>query len=100
MKTYRPLPDYLTIQQSNIDGLGLFTNEDIDSNFSIGVSHVMDVRFQDGYIRTPLGGWVNHSETPNCQFVTDNDIIKIETIRKINAGEELTAYYTLYKPKK
>lgn len=99
MKTYRPLPEYLTIKQSEIDGLGLFTNADIDDDFQIGVTHVRDNRFADGYIRTPLGGFFNHSEDPNCRVVELNDYIYLVTLRKIIAGEELTAKYTLYKPK-
>lgn len=98
MKTYKPLPEYLTIKPSDIEGLGLFTLTDIDNDFTIGVTHVQDNRFPDGYIRTPLGGFFNHSETPNCEVVTDGDFIKLHTIRDIKAGEELTATYTLYKP--
>ncbi len=100
MKTYRPLPEYLTIKDSNIDGLGLFALDNIDKEFVIGVTHIKDNRFQDKFIRTPLGGFVNHSETPNCEFVTENDFLKIKTIKNIFVGEELTAKYTLYKPKK
>ena len=100
MSYYRPLPEYLTIKQSNIDGLGLFALDMIDPNFRIGVTHVRDVRFPDGYSRTPLGGFFNHSETPNCKVVYEGDFIFLETIREIKAGEELTASYTFYKPKK
>ena len=95
---YKPLPTYLTIKSSKIEGLGLFTLEDIDNNFRIGVTHVRDDRFQDGYIRTPLGGFFNHSENPNCKVVYENDFIYLETIREIKSGEELTAKYTLYNP--
>lgn len=97
---YRPLPEYLTIKQSNIDGLGLFALDMIDPNFRIGVSHVKDTRFIDGYSRTPLGGFFNHSETPNCKVVYEGDFIYLETIKEIKAGEELTVSYTFYKPKK
>jgi hypothetical protein len=96
MSHYRPLPDYLTIKASTIDGLGLFTNVDIDANFVIGITHVLDSRFEDHYIRTPLGGFFNHSETPNCEVIYDNDFIKLKTIKNIKAGEELTSKYTLY----
>jgi hypothetical protein len=95
---YKPLPLYLTIKPSTIEGLGLFTLENIDNNFRIGITHVMDTRFQDGYIRTPLGGFFNHSEEPNCKVVYEGDFIFLETIRKIQSGEELTARYTLYNP--
>ena len=100
MKTYRPLPHYLTIKDSTIDGLGLFATEDIDNGFTIGVTHVRDDRFDGGYIRTPLGGFFNHSEDPNCEVITEDDLIKLKTIKEIKAGDELTAKYTLYKPKK
>ncbi len=98
--SYRPLPEYLTIKTSNIEGLGLFALDNIDPNFRIGVTHVRDFRFPDGYSRTPLGGFFNHSEKPNCKVVYEGDFIFLETIREIKAGEELTASYTFYKPKK
>jgi len=98
MSHYRPLPNYLTIKPSTIDGLGLFTNVDIDNNFTIGVTHVKDPRFEDGYIRTPLGGFFNHSNTPNCEVIHENEFIKLKTIREIKEGEELTSKYTLYNP--
>lgn len=98
--SYRPLPPYLTISKSSIDGLGLFATDNIDKNFIIGVTHVFDMRFEDGYIRTPLGGFFNHSENPNCEVVVEGEFIKLMTIKEIKPGEELTAKYTLYKPNK
>lgn len=98
--SYRPLPIYLTIAKSSIEGLGLFATDNIDSGFTIGITHVRDDRFEDGYIRTPLGGFFNHSETPNCEVITDDGFIKLKTIKEIKVGEELTATYTLYTPKK
>jgi len=98
MSHYRPLPYYLTIKDSKIEGLGLFTNVNIDNNFIIGITHVQSHGFEDGYIRTPLGGFFNHSETPNCEVFYEKNLIKLRTIREIKAGEELTAKYTLYNP--
>ena len=98
MKTYRPLPNMVTIKKSFIEGLGLFANENIPMNTKIGISHIKDERFQDGYIRTPLGGFVNHSDIPNCEFYKDDgDYILLRTIRPINIGHELTAEYWLYE---
>ena len=97
-ENYRPLPDYLTIKNSDINGLGLFTNDNIDNDFVIGITHIPDPRFQDGYIRTPLGGFFNHSVTPNCEVINVDDMLKLKTIREIKAGEELTVEYTLYDP--
>jgi SET domain len=99
MSYYKPLPVYLTIKQSSIEGLGLFATDDIDNNFRIGVTHVMDTRFPNGYSRTPLGGFFNHSEDPNCKVVYEGDFIYLETIKEIKAGDEITAKYTFYTPK-
>jgi SET domain-containing protein len=97
---YKPLPYYLTIKPSEIEGLGLFTTDDIDNNHILGITHVSDTRFEDCYVRTPLGGFFNHSETPNCKIITDSDYLMLQAIRDIKAGEEITAYYTLYNPTK
>tara|TARA_B100000287_G_scaffold312668_1_gene296013 strand:- start:176 stop:487 length:312 start_codon:yes stop_codon:yes gene_type:complete len=96
MKTYRPLPDIVTISKSYIEGLGLFAKSNIPMNTKLGVSHIKDERFQDGYIRTPLGGFVNHSDVPNCEFFKEGDYIILRTIRPVNIGHELTAEYWLY----
>ena len=93
---YRPLPKQVTIKKSFIEGLGLFANENISMNTKLGISHVKDKRFEDGYIRTPLGGFVNHSDAPNCEFYIEDDYIMLRTIRHINQGNELTAEYWLY----
>ena len=42
---YRPLPDGLTIKNSPIEGLGLFTNVDIKKNTFIGVTHIRDEHY-------------------------------------------------------
>ena len=96
MKTYRPLPKSVTISKSYIEGLGLFADEDLSMNTNLGISHIKDDRFENGYIRTPIGAFVNHSDTPNCEFYNDGDFIKLRTIRNINVGNELTAEYWLY----
>lgn len=97
---YRPLPSYLTIKSSEIEGLGLFTSDDIDNKHVLGITHVYDIRFPDSFIRTPLGGFFNHSETPNCELIRDGEYLKLKAIRNIKAGEEITARYTLYDPTK
>jgi len=93
---YRPLPKEVTIKKSYIEGLGLFAKEFLPTNTKLGISHVKDGRFENDYIRTPLGGFVNHSDNPNCEFYRDDDYIILRTIRHINIGRELTAEYWLY----
>lgn len=97
MKTYRPLPESLEILKSPIEGHGLFAKEDIPKGTELGITHVRDERFQNDYIRTPLGGFFNHSEDPNCEaYLEGQDFICLRTIKDIQKGEELTAYYWLY----
>ena len=97
---YRPLPEYLTIGPSDIDGAGIFATEDIPKGIIIGITHVYDQNFQHDYIRTPLGGFINHSKSANCELVeddTETDYLKLKTLYKIKEGEEITLEYTLYK---
>ena len=69
---YRPLPDGLTIKNSPIEGLGLFATIKIKKNTFIGVTHIRDEQFENKYIRTPLGGFYNHSNDPTViRMVTD-----------------------------
>ena len=69
---YRPLPDGLTIKNSPIEGLGLFTNIEIKKNSFIGITHVRDEQFENKYIRTPIGGFYNHSNDPTViRMVSD-----------------------------
>ena len=70
---YRPLPDELTIKNSPIEGLGLFSTKDIKANTFIGVTHIRDEQFENKYIRTPLGGFYNHSNNPTVmRMVSDS----------------------------
>tara|TARA_Y100001970_G_scaffold290372_1_gene423895 strand:+ start:1757 stop:2197 length:441 start_codon:yes stop_codon:yes gene_type:complete len=69
---YRPLPDGLTIKNSPIEGLGLFATVKIKKNTFIGVTHIRDEQFENKYIRTPLGGFYNHSNDPTViRMVSD-----------------------------
>ena len=69
---YRPLPEGLTIKNSPIEGLGLFATIDIKKNTFIGVTHIRDEQFENKYIRSPLGGFYNHSNEPTViRMVSD-----------------------------
>lgn len=94
--SYKPLPDYVTIRVSEIDGLGLFCVLPIQSGQSLGISHIHDTRFPNRYIRTPLGGFINHSDEPNCKTVDIDTYKYLTTTQDINPGEELTLKYTMY----
>ena len=119
-KNYTPLSHDLFIEESMIDGQGLFSSHDLSKGTDLGVSHIQfekDKMSAIELIRTPLGGFINHepivkSENasgelvevsgPNCEKVKQRaDGAKIEwrlvTRQDIKAGEELTLEYTFYK---
>ena len=71
---YKPLPKSLTIKKSPIEGLGLYATENIKANCFIGLTHIRDKNFENGYIRTPLGGFYNHSNEPNVRRVISDQL--------------------------
>ena len=87
---YKPLPDGLYVSNSDIAGQGLFTNRKLEVGTELGLSHKM---IDDNLIRTPLGGFINHSEEPNCYINTDSEERTLYSVRPIRSGEELTVYY-------
>lgn len=96
--TYRPLPKQVTIKQSIIDGLGLYSTESLYPGQYLGITHVSNNKFENGYVRTPLGGFINHSDTPNCEVREDVDRnLMLFTLRQILPNEELTLKYNLYE---
>ena len=103
-KTYLPLPKGLTIRPSSIHGMGLFWMGPgkLDPETQLGIAHVLHEDFENGYIRTPLGGFYNHSKTPNCELrdgATPNGTLTKElwTIKEITVQQELTCTYSLYQ---
>lgn len=89
--TYRPLPRSLTIRESELHGLGLFATETIPARTILGTTHYL----YDELIRTPLGGFINHSDTPNCILHGSVKVRSLHTLRTIKKGEELTLFYSL-----
>ena len=95
--TYRPLPDYLVIKDSPINGQGIFTTEKINAHALIGIIHHPRKESEDGFIRTPLGGFGNHSDDSNCnKILMEDGSWWIGAKQNIEPGEELTWQYTLY----
>jgi len=98
---YKPLPSYLTIKKSKIHELGLFALENIAIGTNMGMSHM---KIKDTIFRTPLGGFINHAEEPNCvkvELLMKNDSFdykkwNLMTAKNIKEGDELTVRYTFY----
>ena len=105
---YRPLPESLTIKQSGINGLGLFATKGIAQGTNLGVTllEMAMLDNQQSIYRTPLGGFINHSNTPNVVKVElrtngqDPSCVtkkwSLVTLKDIKKGEELTIRYTFY----
>ena len=104
---YKPLPESVTIKKSGIHDLGLFADQDIKQGTNLGMTHL---KICDIIFRTPLGGFINHSNTPNCDKaelrMTSEDLQghkysykkwNLITEENIKKGEELTLKYTFYK---
>ena len=91
--TYQALHAWLHIKDSEIAGQGIFAREDIPSGMILGMSHLI---VDNVIYRTPLGGFINHSEDPNCEKWCENDKYFVKTITPIKSGEELFLKYTFY----
>ena len=94
---YKPLPNNITIKLSPIHGLGLYATDMIPEDTNLGL-----VLFSDQSARlhrTPMGGFGNHSDNPNCKKVWDShdDIAGwyLHTLRAIKPDAEITWPYTL-----
>ena len=120
-KYYKPLSHDMFIEESMINGQGLFASTDIPKGTDLGVSHVsieIDKMSEPELIRTPLGGFINHQPIvtelidkelvevsgPNCEKIKsrpqgNKTEWNLVTRKDIKAGEELTIHYTFYKPK-
>ena len=97
--SYHPLPKSLTIKNSEVQGLGLFSKTRIPKNTNLGLTHVI---INGTILRTPLGGFINHSEDPSAtrkqiRIEPYWDKWNVTTIKDIKKGEEITLKYTMYR---
>jgi SET domain-containing protein len=92
---YNPLPTCCTIRPSWIEGLGVFAVKEIRQDTELGVSHI---EFENELYRTPLGGFINHSDKPNCVRIKNGNKWLLKTTQDIFPNQELTLSYVLYKP--
>tara|TARA_R100000388_G_scaffold34785_1_gene27006 strand:+ start:21 stop:338 length:318 start_codon:yes stop_codon:yes gene_type:complete len=94
---YNPLPEELVIKDSSIHGHGIFAKCNLPEKYDLGMSHIK-IPIIHGYVRTPLGGFLNHDDQPNCSLFVDLDwddylVYKVMTIKKIKKGTELLLKY-------
>ena len=104
---YKPLPKQLRLGFSDIHDIGIFAKAGIDQGTHLGMTHI---KIAATIIRTPLGGFINHSDNANCikaelrMFNENNPSQPLNykkwnliTLKNIKEGEELTLKYTFYK---
>ena len=82
--TYQALPKELHVKDSPIAGQGIFAKEDIDAMMYIGVSHII---VDDIIWRTPIGGFINHSDDPNCIKWCEDNIYYVKTIERLRRAK-------------
>lgn len=102
---YSPLPEYLELDCSDIHGYGVFAKTSIKNLVILPISHR---KIGCEVIRQDYGGWVNHSDDPNCILIpvkriedgrlvgcaeTKTDLYAPIVARPINKGEEITLDY-------
>ncbi len=111
------IKNYLFIQVAKSKGKGVFTKENIAAGTIIEDAPVIVMSAEDrvNIDKTLLHDYIfawgekkdkccmalgfvpiyNHSYTSNCEYFMDfeEETIEIKTVRKINAGEELTINY-------
>ena len=103
---YNPLPKELRLGFSDIHDIGLFAKEGIGQGTNLGMCHL---ELGQLTLRTPLGGFINHSNDPNCfktkllytnqddpKFKFDYKKWNLVTAKEIKKGDELTLKYTFY----
>ena len=123
---YRPLKDVFSVEVSDIEGQGLFAEKEIighpDNPISCYITPEIDIieglivpiggavdefithyLVEDNLIRTPIGGFINHSENPNCTLVRveqEEDVYDavfyLKPLRLIRVGEEITLNYDVH----
>lgn len=92
--SYRALPEGLFISDSLIAGQGVFTHKPLQVGTYLGMSHLI---VDEVIYRTPLGGFLNHSQEPNCEKYIEDDRYYVRVIKPIKPNEELFLKYTFYE---
>jgi len=75
------------VKESNIAGLGLFTDQEFNEGDLIGIAHV------DGQPTEVIGKYHNHSESPNAHSILLGNKRYVAALRPLRKGEEITVDY-------
>jgi hypothetical protein len=75
------------VKESNIAGLGLFTDQEFNEGDLIGIAHI------DGQPTEVIGKYHNHSESPNAHSILLGNKRYVAALRPLRKGEEITVDY-------
>ena len=94
---YNPLPKKVYISASEVQGHGIFAKEIINPDTNLGETHIKVPLFEN-FIRTPLGGFINHKDKSNCFLIRSYDwdgykIFNLVTKTTIQKDQELFLNY-------
>ena len=90
---YKALPEGLFVANSPVAGQGIFSRVSLKVGTELGMSHLV---IDDEIYRMPLGGFINHSNSPNCEKYRVDNKYYVKVIKPIGPMEELTLKYTFY----
>lgn len=97
MSEFKPMPDDVELHISSIHGYGVFAKHDIPKGKILGLARIKVSWAEHGFVRTPLGGYINHSEDPNCLVKELSEgVFYLITNSDISKSDELTVKYVLY----
>lgn len=86
----------IEIKPSEIHGLGVFAKRALPNSFIIGETHVL---VDSDLIRTPIGGFINCSNTPNAELfqypkLKRSNYYGVKLITNVEEGGEITINYS------
>jgi len=94
---YKPLHESLTIKPSHTQGLGVFACKAIPKETDLGITHLkskdLSYHFPQNIIRTPLGGFLNHSDNPNSYIEQEGPVWYLVTLFDIPKDTEILIKY-------
>jgi len=94
---YKPLHESLTIKPSPTQGLGVFACKAIPKETDLGITHLqckdLAYHFPQNVVRTPLGGFLNHSEEPNSYVEQEHRVWYLVTLSDIPKDTEILIKY-------
>ena len=88
------LGELVSLEDSEIHGVGLIAKEDILKNTFIHHTHVYHPRYKAWVNLVPNYRYNHSKENENCHILVQDKVMEMFTSKDIHAGEELLVDYT------